>query len=314
MQLPEKLNISELENNFSNAYRQFIHQEKTRQLDPELNKMYIDYMDEYIASKDMEDVDAMFQHQGYFLPHHGVKKLTSTTTKLRPVFNASSKSQSGLSLNDCLCVEPTVQPELFDIMIRFREKPFRLKCDIEKMYRQVLVDEKQRKYQKILWRAHPTLPLKQYHLNALVFGICASANLATRTPHQIALDNELQFPEAAAIIKDSFYVDDLMFGCQSIEEGLKLRNQVRYILSSSHMPSRKWGSNEERLLKDLHPKNLEALDEKQNFIKTLGHNWFPQQDQLSLNFKTMTQGPITKASVLSEIASTTHSELLDPSY
>ena len=36
----------------------------------------------------------------FFMPHHGVLKETSSTTKLRVVFNGSEKSNNGVSLND----------------------------------------------------------------------------------------------------------------------------------------------------------------------------------------------------------------------
>lgn len=38
----------------------------------------------------------------YYLPHHPVIKETSTTTNLRVVFDASSKTQTGFSLNNKL--------------------------------------------------------------------------------------------------------------------------------------------------------------------------------------------------------------------
>jgi hypothetical protein len=117
-------------------------------------------MNGFISSGHMVEVDPNEKDDGYYLPHHGVKKVSSTTTKLRPVFNASSKSETGLSLNDCLCVGPTVQPESFDILLRFREKAFVLKSDIEKMYWQVFVKPEHTKYQKILWRSSPSEPLR----------------------------------------------------------------------------------------------------------------------------------------------------------
>ena len=38
----------------------------------------------------------------FYMPAHGVFKATSTTTRLRCVFDASAKSSTGISLNDQL--------------------------------------------------------------------------------------------------------------------------------------------------------------------------------------------------------------------
>ena len=55
------------------------------------------------------------------MPMHSVIKESSTTTKLRVVFDASAKSSTGISLNDTLQVGPTINPSLTDILIRFRK-------------------------------------------------------------------------------------------------------------------------------------------------------------------------------------------------
>ena len=44
----------------------------------------------------------------FYLPHHGVVKSTSTTTKLRVVFDGSAKSSSGISLNEKLMIGPRI--------------------------------------------------------------------------------------------------------------------------------------------------------------------------------------------------------------
>lgn len=49
----------------------------------------------------------------YFIPHHAVLKASSSTTKLRVVFDASRKSSSGSSLNDILMIGPTIQDDFF---------------------------------------------------------------------------------------------------------------------------------------------------------------------------------------------------------
>ncbi|RLU22365.1 hypothetical protein DMN91_004643 [Ooceraea biroi] len=52
-----------------------------------------------------------------YLPHHCVVKESSSTTKYRAVFDASSKTTSGQSLNDILMVGPTLQSGLIEVMI-----------------------------------------------------------------------------------------------------------------------------------------------------------------------------------------------------
>jgi hypothetical protein len=44
----------------------------------------------------------------FSMPHHGVLKETSSTTKLQVVFNGSEKSSNGVSLNDILMIGPKV--------------------------------------------------------------------------------------------------------------------------------------------------------------------------------------------------------------
>ena len=58
--------------------------------------------------------------QKIYLPHHCVFKEDSSTTKLWVVFEASAKTTSGFTLNDCLMVGPEFQDDLFDILVRFR--------------------------------------------------------------------------------------------------------------------------------------------------------------------------------------------------
>jgi len=67
----------------------------------------------------------------YVLPHHAVFKETSATTKTRVVFDGSSKTSNGLSLNDILQVGPTVQQDLYSIVLLFRTNQVCFTADIE---------------------------------------------------------------------------------------------------------------------------------------------------------------------------------------
>lgn len=78
--------------------------------------------------------------QCYYMPHSEVVREQSET-KLRVVFDASAKSESGTSLNDILYTGPMLQNDLFNILIRFRTHSIALTGDIEKMFCQIRVNQ-----------------------------------------------------------------------------------------------------------------------------------------------------------------------------
>ena len=239
---------------------------------------------------------------GYFLPHHGVIRSSSTTTKIRPVFNASSKSNTGNSLNDALCSGPTVQPDLFDILLRFLEGRFVLKSDIEKMFRQIFVEESHCKFLKIIWRLNPDEALRIYQLKTVTFGLKPAPFLATHSLNYLA-DHDTTSSKGAQVIKTSFYVDDCLVSFDSIDDGLEIRDGIRRILSSAHLPTRKWMSNEPKLLENLPDDDLEILLDEQTAVKTLGIDWIPSRDVIKFSFSPQKEQEITKTVVTSGVMS-----------
>ena len=109
----------------------------------------------------------------YFSPHHCVVKLDSTTTKLRVVFDASSKTTSGLSLNECLTVGRKLQQEVFNILIRCRVSKTGMSADIAKMDRQVELNEKYPEYHRIFWRFCPYENVQTYRLTKVTHGVAS---------------------------------------------------------------------------------------------------------------------------------------------
>ena len=108
---------------------------------------------------------------GYFLPHHSVMKDSSTSTKLAVVLDGSQKSDNNLSLNDVQFSGPSLQADIFAILLTFRKHNFIVIADIEKMFRQILIKPRQRHYQKIFWREKPSEELKQFQLNTVTYGV-----------------------------------------------------------------------------------------------------------------------------------------------
>ncbi|GFX99454.1 integrase catalytic domain-containing protein [Trichonephila clavipes] len=113
----------------------------------------------------------------FYLPYFGVVREQSETTKLRVFFDASAKTYSNLSLNDILHTSPKLQNELFNILLKFRCHRIALTGDIEKMFRQILVNEDDVEFQRIFWRERPEEPLKEYRLLTVTYGTACSPYL-----------------------------------------------------------------------------------------------------------------------------------------
>ena len=152
--MPFKPDARPLGDTYVHAKRRFLSLEKRLEGSSSLKQGYTDFINEFISLQHLEPVpDAEIDEtdrQLNFLPYHCVRKEDSTTTKLRVVFDGSAKSTSGNSLNSSLMIGPTVQEDIFSILIRFRFHKIALSADIAKMYRQVSLDRTGKDFHRIL--------------------------------------------------------------------------------------------------------------------------------------------------------------------
>ncbi|XP_033317568.1 uncharacterized protein LOC117215301 [Bombus bifarius] len=241
---------------------------------------------------------------GYFLPHHGVIKESSQTTKLRVVFDGSAPTTTGVSLNDVLHTGPKLQDDLFFILLRFRSHQYVITGDVEKMYRQFLVRPEDRKFQQILWR-NSDGEVDTYQLNTVTFGLSAAPDLAIRCLKQLADDGGHRYPRAATVLQRDFYVDDVLTGVDRKVEARSLRTELTELLKLAGLNIRKWASNDRELLRGLSEQDINdklLLGESQTF-KTLGVVWNSFDDSILYSVKiNSTASRITKRTISSEIA------------
>lgn len=102
----------------------------------ELFHQYVAFMDEYLSLGHMEIANQPAPVNAVYLAHHAIHKPSSTSTKLRVVFDASQATSSGHCLNDVLMTGPRLQDDLWDILVRWRKHKIALSADVQKMYRQ----------------------------------------------------------------------------------------------------------------------------------------------------------------------------------
>lgn len=304
-----------LGNSYYVAEKRFFSLENRFKSNKTLFNEYKKFIDEYVSLGHGKYVPLSLKNEigehKYFLPHHCVIRQDSQTTKLRVVFDAGAKSTSGYSLNDIMLKGFTVQPELFDILCRFRFSKFVLIADIEKMYRQVRINPSQTFLQNILWRDNPNDPLRCIELNTVTYGTNSAPFLATRTLNEIALKNQNTFPLAAEALLTVTYVDDILGTANSLDELKELYIQLTTLLNSANFNLHKWCSNSKHFLQSIcNQKSQENYNIKSENVssKVLGISWNSEYDYFSITLPQISEEPvITKRHVLSKIA-----QMFDP--
>ncbi|GFX90048.1 integrase catalytic domain-containing protein [Trichonephila clavipes] len=243
VKLPFHTPPTRLGNSKQNAIRRLISVERHLISNPDKYKLYRNFMKEYIDLKHMcvEPVpDSEINNiKSLYLPHHGVVRDTSCTTKLRVVFDASSKISSGLSLNDLVMVGPRVQPELFPILIQFRIFSVAICADVEKMFRQIKVHEEDVGWQRVLCRDSPTEPIREYRLTTVTYGTSSAPFLSTRTLRQLAIDEQENYQAASRATLSHFYVDDLLSGSATKKGAIQLVSELQEMMKRGGFSLRK---------------------------------------------------------------------------
>lgn len=304
--VPLKLAPNMLGDSKTTAIKRFLNLEHKFAKHPVLKEQYVNFMNEYLQLGHMSLVndtnDAQF---AYYLPHHAVFHDDSLTTKIRVVFDGSAVTDTGKSLNDFQFTGPSIQNDLFSILIRFREHNYVVCSDIAKMYRQILIYPDDRDLHRIVWRDNPSDDLKTYRLNTVTYGTASAPYLAIRCIRKLADDYKFKLPVASTIIRRDFYVDDLITGFATEIETITVCNQINKILNSACFELRKWSSNSQTILSNLQtddtPMSVLNLTENGQ-IKTLGIQWDIYPDLLTYSISINSDKLISKRLILSSIA------------
>ena len=140
----------------------------------------------------------------WFIPHHGVYH-PRKPEKIRVVFDCSARFR-GFLLN-----------ALLGVLCRFRLEPIAIMGDIQSIFLQVELPEKDRDLMRFLWWEDGDLnePPQEYRMKVYLFGAVCSPSCANFALRKTAEDNESKYPTGVTeAVFNNFYVDDC-FGFQS---------------------------------------------------------------------------------------------------
>ncbi|GFW03549.1 integrase catalytic domain-containing protein [Trichonephila clavipes] len=179
------------------------------------------------------------------------------------------------------------------------------------MYRQILISDEDCKYQRIVWRATPSVSLKSIELQTITYGTSCAPFLALRTLQQLYQDEEQNFPLAAKIARENIYIDDLLSGADTEVEAKSIIIEIQNLLKSGGFILRKWSSSHPKVLQHLDTsllasKPLHSLGDEESKQRVLGLIWNLKTD--SIQVKVVHEEIVkTKRQLLSVIA-----QIFDP--
>ena len=283
---------------------------KDKQLELEYNNILADYEKSGIIER---VVNSGSPGRVHYLPHREVVRRDKTTTKVRIVFDASARG-IGHSLNDCLYAGPCLIASILRILIRFRVYMLGLTADIQQAFLNVGIHEDYRDLLRFLWLVNEKVV--SYRFAVAIFGAkCSSFLLNGTINHHMEnyVDENLKMEENLSLIKkflDSLYIDDLITGINSHEEGLKNYRFAKKALQAAGFNLRKWYSNSKKLTIDINKEedvasgaDEESTDDySRDNRKVLGILW-NTNDEFVFDFQEVVKEglsvPVSKRNILS---------------
>ena len=304
--LPCKRSPSLLPSNRQAALKLFYFLDRRLLKDKANVESYSKIMNEYVAlgfASKMAAEEVNEINNAYYIPHHSV----FSSQKLRVVFNASSLVQ-GVSLNQFLYKGPDLLNSLIGVLMRFRLHRIPVSSDIEKMFYQVRMLEKDRPYLSFVWRepGSPELP-GTYRMNVHIFGAVSSPSVCQFVLLRTAEDNQKDFPEVTDLVQSSFYVDNFLKSFEGEREAITNCQQLSEMLKRGGFRLTKWLSSSRTLMSEIDCK--ERLDPTLDLEfdplpteKTLGIFWDSDADDFLFRIKTLHQAK-TKREIFSSVSS-----------
>ena len=251
-----------------------------------------------IAEVPPEEIDSPYPT--FYLPHRPVVKESSSTTKVRPVFDASACGPNGVSLNDCLEVGPCLLPNLVEVLLRFRRWPVAVTADVTKAFLQIRLSREDQDAHRFLWSCEGRTRLMR--AQRVIFGVCSSPYLLNATI-QYHLS---RYPDSPLMeeMRENFYVDDFLSGADSKEEASELLSDAQAVMAEASMVLAKCQSN--CVIFDR--AHVASDCGKEEGVKVLGVMWLPSEDVFTFQGVTLPRDIVpTKRVVLSVMA-----RLFDP--
>jgi hypothetical protein len=176
---------------------------------------------------------------GYFIPWRTVYNEGSLSTPCRMVFDASSKTPGGNSLNGVLAKGQNRLCKLQHLLVRFRKGRQAVTADISMAYNGTKLRPEHLKYQKYLWKKDllPESPTKVMYVTTLIYGVKPSGQQTQVSLEKLAAFHRDQGENlmGAKVLEEDTYVDDIINSQESQQDCMEVAVQIEKILARGSM-------------------------------------------------------------------------------
>ncbi|GFN98535.1 hypothetical protein PoB_002504100 [Plakobranchus ocellatus] len=232
----------------------------------------------------------------FYLPHRPVVREESTSTKIRPMLDASAKGPNGVSLNDCLEIGPKLTPYLVHILLRFRRWKYGLSADIQKAFLLKELESADCDVHRFLLM-DTNKQVRHMRFNRVTFGNASSLFILNA---EIKLHLErYEKDRTIAELMTNLYVDDWLTGSDCEDELLGMMARSEEDLQQGGFPLTKWTSNGSKVREILH---RPFADHDETMQKILGLTWCTGEDCFKFETAPKVSEIYAKRSLLGLIA------------
>ena len=183
-------------------------------------------------------------------------------------------------LNNYYAKGPDMLNDMIGIFLRFRMGKIGIVGDIKKMYNSIFLSLLDQFTHLFLWRNMDKSRVPDiYKINRVSFGDRPAGTIAILALRKTAELFGHTYAEAANIIKNDSYVDDIIFSTNQNSKADSLRNEIDFILREGGFEIKEWIMSGQRLY------NSELGTYEDHEEKVLGIVWNCTHDIFKFNVK-----------------------------
>ena len=219
----------------------------------QVSKAYREFIDNGFVEI-VPDSEMNPDHPTYVMTSRPVFRQDRATTKCRIVINASLPDQVDptKTLNKMLMPGPNKLPQIMKLVLITTQHLCLAMVDIKKMFLAVQLQKlSDRDMLRFVWAEADAPAPNFYRFKTLPFGVVSSPFQAIWCLQEAAKMQKLKYPEAADIILNMTYMDDIIIVADSVSLTVKRLQEVLHILEHGGFYGHKISASDPRVLESL---------------------------------------------------------------